>query len=291
MKDRSILVAGASGFIGRHAVAFLRQYFNVDTISLRNYHGEDIDMKDVSIILYLSGITHQSGKVDDSIYISVNKELTINFARRAKAQGVHQFIFVSSVKVYGNTKNGIINEFSVCAPEDAYGISKWQAEIELLKMNTTDFIVTIVRPAVVYGSGVKGNIRKLVGLARKWPILPFKGVEAKRSIVYIGNVLAMLKSIIEQRAGGIYIAADSPKSTAEIMQEINLNLKVPKRMIPCPGFFRHTIRLWMPQVYQRLFEEFIVDPKASNERLHFIPPFSFAEGIKEMIRSENTTGL
>jgi len=290
MKDRSILIAGASGFIGQHAVPFLQQYFNVDTISLRSYQGKDIPMENIYAILYLSGIAHQSSKVDDKMYFDVNKELAINFALKAKAQGVQQFIYLSSVKVYGNAKNGIVNEFSDCAPVDAYDISKWEAEKELLKMNTPDFCVTIVRPAVVYGSGVKGNIRKLVGLVTKWPILPFKDVEAKRSIVYIGNLLAMLKTIIEQRACGIYIASDPPKSTTEIIREINMSLKNPKRIIPFPTIFRSVIRVLRPGVYQRLFEEFVVDPSSSNERLHFIPPFTFAEGIREMMKAENIAG-
>lgn len=290
MKERSILITGASGFIGLHAVPYLQRYYNVETISLRSYHGADIDMKGIDAILYLSGIAHQSGKVEDEMYYSVNKEQVINFAVNAKARGVQQFVFVSTVKVFGKTENRVLNEFSECHPEDAYGKSKWEAEQALLKMNTADFNVTIVRPAVVYGSGVKGNIRKLIGLTRKLPILPFMGIDAKRSLVYIDNLLAMLKTIIEQRASGIYIASDPPKSTTEIIREINMSLKNPKRMIPFPTIFRSVIRVLRPGVYQRLFEEFVVDPSSSNERLHFIPPFTFAEGIREMMKAENIAG-
>lgn len=289
MKEHNILITGASGFIGRHAVPYLQLYYNVETVSLRNYHREEIDMKNINAILYLSGIAHQSGKVDDEMYYSVNKEQVIHFAINAKAQGVQQFVFVSTVKVFGKTGNKVLNEFSDCNPEDAYGKSKLEAEQALLKMHTADFSVTIVRPAVVYGSGVKGNIRKLIGLARTLPILPFLGIDAKRSLVYIDNLLAMLKTIIEQRANGIYIASDPPKSTTEIIREINRNQKMPKRMIPFPAILRSTIRILRPGVYQRMFEEFVVDSSSSNERLHLIPPVTFADGIREMMNAEKIT--
>lgn len=112
MKERSILITGASGFIGLHAVPYLQRYYNVETISLRSYHGADIDMKGIDAILYLSGIAHQSGKVEDEMYYSVNKEQVINFAVNAKARGVQQFVFVSTVKVFGKTENRVLNEFS-----------------------------------------------------------------------------------------------------------------------------------------------------------------------------------
>ena len=140
-------------------------------------------------------------------YEKVNVTQTLELAKKAKASGVKQFVFMSTVKVYGeetnvglprSARNDSYNENSLCRPEDEYGKSKLKAEQELLKLKDDNFKVSIVRTPIVYGYGVKANIKSLINLVHKVPVLPFGNIENKRSMVYIGNLCHLVDTIIEQ---------------------------------------------------------------------------------------------
>ena len=191
-----ILLTGASGFIGLALSEYCKDKIQLTPVSLRTVLPEDIDFSGQNSIFHLAGIAHQMTAIEDEIYFKVNHDLTIRLAQAAKRIGVNHFIFVSTIKVYGeNIVRNILDETSDCLPEDAYGKSKRKAEIALQEMEDDNFKVAIVRPPLVYGPGVKGNLIKLLNLINKKLPLPFGGIDNKRSMVYLDNLIELLLHI------------------------------------------------------------------------------------------------
>jgi nucleoside-diphosphate-sugar epimerase len=291
-KDKTVLITGASGFLGKHTVPYLDRLFNVKTLSLRQPKNYARNLKEVDVIVYLAGIAHQSKKINDSIYFQINRDLTISFAAAAKKAGVKHFIFISTVKVFGEGGKQIYNEDSMCSPSSAYGKSKLEAERELLSMASDNFAVSIIRPAVVYGAGAKGNIEKLVNLINKFPLIPLGGIQNKRSMVYIGNFLALLKRIIDTQTPGVFLSTDNAlKSTSEIVNEINRLNPKSKKIIVFPRIVRTLLHKLKPELYDKLFDDFVVDNTLTNRKLNFEPPYTFEEGLREMFGTQEQLKL
>ncbi len=204
-----ILITGANSFIGKNFMRFSK-FAEVEEVSLIELNPEDIDFSKYDIILHLAAIVHRSKKNHDAEYFSVNRDLSINVAKQAKAAGVRQFIFLSTMKVYGKFNPGIDlwNEDSPCFPEDSYGLSKYEAELGLKKLEDPNFTVSIIRTPIVYGPGVTANILKLIKLIERFPILPFKKVGNNRHYTYVENLVGFIDRIIEIKASGIFIAMD-----------------------------------------------------------------------------------
>jgi len=132
---------------------------------------------------------------------------------------------MSTVKVYGEETTSVYTESTSCHPEDEYGKSKLKAEEELQKLEDENFKVSVIRTPIVYGYGVKANIKSLVNLVNKIPLLPFGKIENKRSMVYIGNLCNLVDEIITQQKSGIFLACDDePLSTSRLIELIAKNL-------------------------------------------------------------------
>jgi len=193
---------------------------------------------------------------------------------------------MSTVKVYGEETDGIYNEESECHPEDEYGKSKLNAEIELQKLEDENFRVSIVRTPIVYGYGVKANIKSLVKLVNKIPILPFGGIENRRSMVYIGNLCHLVDVVIEQQKAGIFLASDDePLSTTRLIELIGNNLEKKVYLVKIP-FFETLLKLLKPSFYKRLYRSLEVDNTITKEKLNLKNPYSVEEGIKLMLSVE-----
>jgi len=167
---KCILLTGASGFIGQGFIELNSEKYNIESHSLQKNKVSDIDFSRIYSVVHLAGIAHQMQKIDNQIYFDVNHHLTVELAKAAKANGVTHFLFMSTIKVYGEKKeNEVLTEYSTCNPEDAYGKSKLQAEQALQQLESDTFKVSIVRPPLVYGPRVKGNMIRLIQLA-DWSI-------------------------------------------------------------------------------------------------------------------------
>lgn len=282
---KTILITGASGFLGTHTVPYLKRFFDVQTLSLRDDQViNNYTFSHVDVVVYLTGIAHQSKKMDSTLYYTINRDMAVMLARKAKANGVSQFVYISSIKAIGEGGKGIYKEGNACHPLTDYGKSKLQAEQELLKLSDDQFVVSVIRPAVVYGKGAKGNIDKLMKLIDRLPVIPLGGIVNRRSMVYVGNFLALLKSVINNAMPGIFIAADKEtKSTSDMVVEINRLMPNHKKIIALPKFMRNFIRMVLPAMYNKLFEDFEVDNTLTNQRLNFTPPYSFEDGMREMM--------
>ncbi len=245
------LVTGASGFIGRGLSPTLRKAgYDVLPLSWRGAPLPDgtptraLDLTgeipadlfaDVDVVIHLAGIAHQRARPQD--YAALNETATLALARIAAAAGVRRFIYVSSVKAMGDSPfSAPRNEEDVVAPGDAYGRSKWRAERALLREHRqSSMCLTIVRPALVYGPGVKGNLRLLARWARLG--LPRPPPGGKRSMIALEDLHALLLSLAGSTEFDTQtlIACSQDYSTREVYDALRLAAGAP------------TGRSWLPR--------------------------------------------
>jgi UDP-glucose 4-epimerase len=289
----SILITGSSGFVGSYFIDNNTD-FRIRQADLLTQKVPEIDFKGIDSVLHLAALVHQLKPVKIEEYISVNSDLSFELARRAKDMGVKHFVFMSTVKVYGNSTTGTIpwDEFSTCSPKDPYGISKHQAEKRLKELEDCSFKVAIVRSPIVYGPNVKANMLNFIRLVDKMPMLPFAGIQNRRSMVYLGNLTALLELIINRRATGIFLAGD-PKtlSTSSIVELIAANLSKKIRLIKTPDIGISILQKITPSIYERLWGSLEVNNSETNKILNFIPPFSMETGFTDMINWYLSTKL
>lgn len=282
---KKISVTGATGFVGRRWVVYNQDKFQLQTINLRNAMVKDIDLRGADAVVHLAGKAHEMKPIADDIYFAVNYELTKQLADTAKAHGVPQFVYISSVKVYGDTLQDVLDESSPCVPTDAYGASKLKAEQYLRSIETDSFRVAIVRPPLVYGPGVKGNMIRLLQMAEKNIPLPFGGIRNQRSMVFVDNLAELINTIIDRKASGIFIAGDNePVSTSNLLMMMRAAMDNRSKLVSVPLFLRKIIQLLRPGLYLRLFGSFVVDNRPTNNFLNFTPPCSTAFGIQQMVK-------
>ena len=282
-----ILITGADSFIGKNFLIYSR-YGDVDEISLFENKPENIDFKSYDVVIHLVAIVHESQKIPDSEYFKINKDLCIKVAENARADGVKQFIFLSTVKVYGEflQGSGPWHELSSCHPTDAYGKSKYEAEIELKKLETEGFTISVVRTPLVYGQGVRANMDNIIRLVYNVPVLPFGGINNKRNFTYIENLVDLLDLIIEQRASGTFIAMDEESlSTTQLVRLISGAQNKKRYLIHPPGFLVKLGKNIMPRIFDRLFGSFELDNSRTKKTLGYKAPFSAEEGILRTVKA------
>ncbi len=197
---------------------------------------------------------------------------------------------MSTVKVYGEETNGVYTESTDCNPEDEYGKSKLKAEQELLGFSEEElgFRVSIVRTPIVYGYGVKANIKSLVNLVNKIPVLPFGKIENKRSMVYIGNLCHLVDEIIVQKQAGVFLASDyEPLSTSRLIELIAKQLDKKVYLVKIP-FFESFLRVVKPSFHKRLYGSLEVDNSITKKKLGLRNPYRVEDGIGFMIQDESS---
>lgn len=208
---KKILITGINSYVGNKFAESCANDFDIDKISLRDDSWKDLDFSKYDSVLHVAGIAHTSK--DPSLkdkYYAVNTELTYQVAKKAKQDGVPQFIFMSSIIIYGDSapigKQKIISKNTEPKPDDFYGDSKLQAELKLQPLASESFKVAIIRPPMIYGDGSKGNYPKLVKLAKYAFIFPC--IENQRSVLHIDKLSQKLKDIIVNQQRGKFIPQD-----------------------------------------------------------------------------------
>ena len=281
-----LLITGASGFVGSYFIDKYKDKYEIKTFSFLKDDFESLDCSDVDVVFHLSALVHKMGGASTDEYEKVNVTQTLELAKKAKASGVGHFIFMSTVKVYGEESDDKYTENSVCNPEDEYGKSKLKAEKELLKLEDENFKISIIRTPIVYGHGVKANIKSLINLVKKVPILPFGGIDNKRSMVYIGNLCHLVDVVIEQQKAGIFLASDDePLNTSKLVELIAKNLDKKVYLIKMP-FFESLLNLLKPSFHKRLYGSLEVDNSITKEKLNLKNRYSVEDGIQFMIKGE-----
>lgn len=282
-----ILITGADSFVGTNFKRYSR-YMNVEEVSLFTNKPEDINFSQFDVVLHLVAIVHQSKTISEKEYFKINKNLSLRTAEEAKKAGVKQFIFLSTVKVYGefNPESGPWTENSKCYPDDPYGKSKYEAETELRKLEDNDFIVSIIRTPLVYGKDVRANMLSIMKLVDTMRILPFGNVNNKRSFTYTKNLIGFIERIIEKRASGVFIAMDTePLSTTELIKLIAKHLDKRVTLVTIPLLLIKLGKILMPKISERLFGSFEMENSQTLKHLDFVPQYSTEEGIKEMVKA------
>lgn len=200
---KKILITGVNSYIGTSFKKWVSQYpdkYSVDAISVRDDRCKDNSFIGYDVIFHTAAIVHVKENETDK-YLKVNRDLTVELAMQAKKEGVKQFIFLSTMGVYG-TETGYITKDTKPNPKTPYAQSKYEAEQLLLEFNSSDFNVAILRPPIVYGRECPGNYVRLAKLAMMLPIFP--DIDNERSMIYIDNLSEFIKKIIDNSQGGIY---------------------------------------------------------------------------------------
>lgn len=283
-----ILITGSNGFIGSYFTNKYGDTYNIQKFSFLHDDFNTLNLNTIETVLHLSALVHQMGGASAEEYERVNVTQTLDLAKKAKQDGVKQFVFMSSVKVYGEESKSVYTETSECNPEDPYGKSKLKAEYKLQELEDESFKVSIIRTPIVYGFGVKANIRNLIKLIKRFPILPFGDIHNKRSLVYVGNLCHLVSEVIKQNKNGIFLASDDqPLSTTKLIELManGLNKKVYLLKIP---LFKQLLKVLRPSFYKRLFENLEIDNSLTKNKLQFNSPYTIEEGIYNMIKGEST---
>jgi nucleoside-diphosphate-sugar epimerase len=280
-----ILITGANSFIGTNFKEFSK-FRNTEEVSLIDKRPEDIDFTGYDVVLHLAAIVHQSEKITEEMYFKINSDLCLKVAECAKKAGVSQFVFMSTVKVYGdnNTKDELRNEKSECNPGDAYGRSKLDAEERLKKLTGDSFIVSVIRTPLVYGNGVKANMHRLIKLVDHFPVLPFGETGNRRSFTYIENLTGYIDRIIEKRISGVFIAKDATSlSTTELVSFIADCLGKKRIFFRLPGIIKKMAILLAPNQFDRLFGSLEFENNQTRAILNYSPQYSTSDGIKKTV--------
>jgi UDP-glucose 4-epimerase len=202
---KKILITGADSYIGTSFEKRVLKWpdeYAVDTLDMIGDSWKEKSFAGYDAVFHVAGIAHEKEtKQNEELYYKVNRDLAIGTAQKAKIDGVKQFVFLSSMSVYG-LETGVITKETIPNPKTNYGKSKLQAEERIIPFAGTDFAVTIIRPPMVYGDGCKGNYQTLVKLAQKLIVCP-KYIN-KRSMIHIDNLSMFVKAIIDAQAGGTY---------------------------------------------------------------------------------------
>lgn len=228
---KRILITGANSYIGMSVENWLSDCteFEVDTVDTKDGVWKEKSFKNYDTIFHVAGIAHADVRnVSDETkkkYYEINCDLAVSVARKAKEEGVEQFIFMSSIIVYGESapygKDKMLNASTKPEPINFYGDSKLQAEKGLMTLQDASFKVVIIRPPMIYGKGSKGNYQMLSKIAHKVPIFP--KIANKRSMLHIDNLCEFIKLIIVNGDEGIFFPQNNEYvSTSDMVRQIAL---------------------------------------------------------------------
>ena len=310
---KKILVTGVNGFIGKNIYKDLIKlnYFvrgavrNLDTalingdtkyISVGNIDVEtkwSNALEGVDCVIHCAGKTHVINKKDElDIYRTVNREGTKHLAEQAVKAGVKRLIFLSSVKVNGETTFGslILKHNDISQPEDAYGISKWEAEQALLEIfKQTGLEVVIIRPPLVYGEGVKGNFLRLLDIVYKQIPLPFAKINNLRSFVGLDNLIDLIICCIDHpKAGGkTFLVSDGEDlSTLDLIRKLSKFMNKSPRLFQVPQLIIQLIGrlVGKSSEVKRLLGSLRVDNSYTSEILGWSPALSLDESLEKTVR-------
>lgn len=299
-----VLVTGATGFVGRALCSDLDAHGFEVVPAVRSKGGlpreavvGNLDastdwraaLGGCNAVVHLAARVHvMDDKAPDplALYRATNTDASLNLARQAARAGVKRFVFISSIKVNGEGRDAPYRETDAPAPEDAYAVSKWEAEQGLWQIaQETGLEVVVLRPPLVYGPGVKANFRRLLDtVARGWP-LPLGAIENRRSLLYLGNFVDAIRVCVEHpaAAGQTFLIDDGqPVSTPELIRALARSMGHPARLLAVPvGVLEFAAALLGKRAaVSRLRGALYVDSSAIRTRLGWTPPFSMQQGLE-----------
>ncbi|MGY4493054.1 NAD-dependent epimerase/dehydratase family protein [Pseudomonas sp. TE3610] len=307
MNSTYVLVTGATGFVGRATVAALRRdehlnviecvrgaggagtrYFDLSTPSVLPV------LDDVDVIVHTAARVHvMNERAVDSLaeFRRANVDATLALARHAAAAGVKRFVYISSIKVNGeSTAQG--QSFladDAPAPQDAYGRSKHEAEEGLRKLaqaSAMEFV--IIRPVLVYGAGVKANFLSMMRWVQQGVPLPLGAIQNRRSMVYLANLVSLIECCVSHpgAANQVFLASDAqPVSTSALLAMVANAMGRQSRLLPVPVRLLQVVAtlLGKKSIVQRLAGSLQVDIEKNQTLLGWAPPVRTIDGLKATV--------
>ena len=270
---KKVLITGKNSYVGNSFEKWLENYpgeYEVNKISVRDDSWEKHDFSNYDAILHVAGIAHVSTDPKmQNLYYKVNRDLTIKIAKKAKKDGVKQFIFMSSIIVYGESQKNraIITEETIPTPSNFYGKSKLEAEKGIEALKSDSFKSVIVRPPMIYGKGSKGNYPKLAKVAKKLPIFP--DVDNQRSMLYIDNLCEFLHLMIKNEESGLFFPQNKEfVKTSEMVQFI---AKTHKKRIRLVRFLNPIINVMIGRsaIVNKMFGNLVYDKNLSKYKQNY----------------------
>lgn len=239
---KKILITGKNSYIGRSFIEYCKKNdvdFEIDELDVHGDEWKNHDFSYYDTVFHVAGIAHNSSnsKLED-LYYEVNRDLTIAIAEKAKNDGVKQFIFMSSIIVYG-TKNEFIDADTEPDPDNFYGDSKLQAEEGILRLQDNIFNVVIIRPPMIYGKGSKGNYPLLSKLSQITPFFP--NYENQRSMLHIDNLTELIRLIIDNEDAGIFHPQN--EEYVRTSEMVSIIAEIHNKQIYQVKVFNHLIKL------------------------------------------------
>jgi nucleoside-diphosphate-sugar epimerase len=309
------LITGANGFLGRAVLTALEERdipvrAAVRALVLNNHVAVgnigpgtnwSSALQAVDTIVHTAARTHvmnESAMDPLSEFRKVNVEGALNLASQAAAVGVKRFIFISSIKVNGESTvpGKPFTEDDPPNPLDPYSISKWESELRLRQLaKESGMEVVIIRPPLVYGPGVKANFQKMIRWVHSGVPLPLGSIHNKRSLVALENLVSLIVNCIENPAAAnqTFLVGDGEDlSTTELLQRMGNAMGKPARLIPFPSGLLILVATLLGKKYvvQRLCGSLQVDISKAREMLGWVPPVTVDEGLR-MAAAEFINGL
>lgn len=305
MIGQRILVTGATGFVGQRVCSLLESQGAVVVKTSRAHSSESNTFQvaplgpetdwthalaDCTAVVHLAARVHvMNDKATDPLheFRLANTAGTMQLARQAAQCGVKRMVFVSSIKV-----NGEAGEFTASSqpnPMDPYGVSKFEAEQGLFEFSKQSGLeVTVLRPPLVYGPGVRANFLKLLSVVARGIPLPFGSVNNKRSLVHVGNLASAIAACVEHpnAAGKTFLVSDNADvSTAQLVREMAHALGRKPNLLPVPPALIEAAAALLGKraAAQRLLGNLTVSPEALCDELNWTPPFTLQAGMKETV--------
>jgi UDP-glucose 4-epimerase len=307
-----VLLTGSNGFLGQYLSQFLaekdysvlahtRKAQTFDHPNIRNINFDlndnldNIDLNQVEVIIHCAGrahVMHETATSPLGVYRHTNVKGTLNLAQKAVESGVRRFIYLSSIKVNGEqTTTQAFQPNDIVHTDDPYGLSKYEAEQELLKLSKeTGLEVVIIRPVLIYGPNVKANFKSMVGLANKKIPLPIGCLDNKRSMVSLYNLVDLIHVCMThpKAKNEVFLASDQEDiSVKQLFEKLayhqNNNLiilPVPKSLI---AFLASVVG--KKAVASRLCSELVVDTTKNTQILGWTAPYSVDASLEKMFNT------
>jgi len=304
-----VLVTGGTGFVGTALCDRLVAYGHMVVPAVRSKSGwphevvvGNLDastdwrpaLTGCDAVIHLAARVHVMNDASLNplaLYRATNTEATLNLARQAAQAGVKRFVFISTIKVNGEGRDAPYRETDASAPEDAYAISKWEAEQGLLQIaQETGLELVILRPPLVYGPGVKANFLRLMQLVQRgWP-LPLGAIRNRRSLLYLGNFVDAIRLCVEHptAAGQTFLLDDGqPVSTPELIRALARAMGRPARLLGVPVRVLEFMGVLLGKraAVARLTGSLWVDSSFIRSRLNWTPPYSMESGLAATVDS------
>ena len=248
---KKILITGSGSYIGTSFEKILNDNFSdeyiVDTVDMIDGTWRKYDFSGYDSVFHVAGIAHRKEtKENAELYYAVNRDLAIETAVKAKEQGVSQFVFLSSMSVYGK-ESGSITKNTFLLPKTHYGRSKAQAECKINELVSQSFKVVILRPPMVYGKGCPGNFNTVVKIVKKLPVFP--KVNNRRSMIYIEALCCFVEKCIKNNVSGIYCPQNAEyMNTSEMARAIGEKLGKDIRLSKVLGFIVKCMMPFVPKL-------------------------------------------